>query len=358
MLHPLLCHGPAVTRGQRRGQTSGVRLVSPVVEDPLGPTRGFAVNATPTPPGPHAPCRLVRHRRAVPPATREQPPSPWAATVRSPLHPAQRGACPVPEPWTHVASAPRAEPSPSRLPTRGVLRGPQPSPGGTRAAMLDPPDRASRRDPRRRHHRAPPWDRHQPRTLRMGLGQAGARLWGRGDRLLSGHTRLNQLPTPLLAQRRARVRRGRARLPHGVRARRPPLGITLPSSCIRPCPAVITAIRSPLRRSRTRCRAGSACGSMAVAGTHHRGGRAPAAAMASAARLSCWCALTHGLTHWGAMRLTAWPCARHRLAQSGAPPQAALPMRPGGHCALQGIRAWRVRRVRQSMFPVVSAPPR
>jgi hypothetical protein len=110
---------------KRLGSTSGLLLVSPLGGYPLGPTRGFAVAATPTQQGPPEPRRLVRHRhrRPVPPSTREQPPYPWAATVRSPLHPAQRRPCPVDQQLAHVAIAPLADPSQARLPTRGVRLG-------------------------------------------------------------------------------------------------------------------------------------------------------------------------------------------------------------------------------------------
>ena len=119
---------PSFCPRKRLGHTSGLLLVSPLVGYPMGSTRGFAVDATPTQQGPHDPCRLVRHRhrRPVPPSTLEQPPYPLAATVRSQLHPAQRRPCTVNEPLTHVAIAPLADPSQSRLPTRGVLFGHQP----------------------------------------------------------------------------------------------------------------------------------------------------------------------------------------------------------------------------------------
>jgi hypothetical protein len=70
---------------KRPGNKSCVWLVSPLVAYPMGPTRGFAVDATPTQQGPHDPCIFVRHRyrRPVPASTLEQPPYPLAALVRS-----------------------------------------------------------------------------------------------------------------------------------------------------------------------------------------------------------------------------------------------------------------------------------
>jgi hypothetical protein len=137
---------PRVCPRKRRGHPSCWRLVSPLVRDPRGPPRGGAGDATPPPHGPHDPCRLVRHCRAGPPSTREPPPSPVAATVRAQLTPAPRRPCPVAQPWAQGAIAPRADPSPSRRPTRGVLLGHHPSPGGTRAAIREHPAMASRRD--------------------------------------------------------------------------------------------------------------------------------------------------------------------------------------------------------------------
>jgi len=91
---------------------SCVLLVSPLVGYPMGPTRGFTIDAPPTQSCPHDPCSLVRHRhrRAVPPSTLEQPPYPLAATVRSQLPPAPRRPCPVDQPFAHGAIAPLAAP--------------------------------------------------------------------------------------------------------------------------------------------------------------------------------------------------------------------------------------------------------
>jgi hypothetical protein len=90
--------------------------VSPLSIIPWCPPAAFAriftIDATPTQQGPHDPCSLVRHRHRcpVPPSTREQPPYPLAATVRSQLHPAQRCPGTVNEQLTHVAIAPLADP--------------------------------------------------------------------------------------------------------------------------------------------------------------------------------------------------------------------------------------------------------
>jgi len=68
---------PSLCPRKRLGHTSGLRLVFPRVGGyPMGPTRGFAVDATRIQQGPHDPGRLVRHRhrRPVPPSTLEQPP--------------------------------------------------------------------------------------------------------------------------------------------------------------------------------------------------------------------------------------------------------------------------------------------
>jgi hypothetical protein len=217
---------PSCCPRKRLGHTSGLRLVSPLVGYPMGPTRGFAVDATPTQQGPPDPCSLVRHRhrRPVPPSPLEHPPYPLAATVRSQLHPAQRRPCPVDQQFAHVAIAPLADPEQSRLPTRGVLLGHQPSPGGKLAAMLEHADMADRHDQRCRRDRANPWDRHQPLTLRMRLGQAFELLLVIGDLLLSGDTLLNQLPTHLLAHSRERVLLGLELLHHGLMELRHPFG--------------------------------------------------------------------------------------------------------------------------------------
>jgi hypothetical protein len=169
--------------GQTLDHKACWRRVSPLVDDPMGPPRGFTLDATPTQHGPHDPCRLVRPRprRAVPPSTLEQPPYPWAATVRSQLHPAPRRPGPGDQQLAPGARAPRADPSPSRLPPRGVLRGHHPSPGGKLAAILDPPDSTYGSDQRGRGDGANPWNRQQPLALRRRLGPACERLVVRGD---------------------------------------------------------------------------------------------------------------------------------------------------------------------------------
>src|SRR6266851_4348954 len=85
-------------------------------------------------------------------------------------------------------------------------------------------------------------------------------------------------------------------------------------------------------------------------------GRVTASAMASASRLSFLCDLTYGLTHGGAMSFTSWPDARKRLAQSCAPPQASRPMSTIGSFARKGSRSCRDKRLRNTIFPVLSIP--
>src|SRR5262247_4498371 len=71
------------------------------------------IDATPTQQGPHDPGIFVRHRHGcpVPPATREQPPSPLAALVRLQPHPAQRCPCTVDQQLPHIAIASLTDPS-------------------------------------------------------------------------------------------------------------------------------------------------------------------------------------------------------------------------------------------------------
>src|SRR5712691_2695436 len=78
--------------------------------------------------------------------------------------------------------------------------------------------------------------------------------------------------------------------------------------------------------------------------------------MASASRLSFLLDLTYGFTNCGAMSFTSWPYARKRLAQSCAPPQASMPMRTGGSFAIKGVRSCRDKRLRNTIFPVLSIP--
>jgi hypothetical protein len=68
---------PSFWPGKRLGHASGLPRVSPLVGDPPGPTRGFAVDATPTQHGPHDPCRLVRHRRPFHPRRASTPRIHW-----------------------------------------------------------------------------------------------------------------------------------------------------------------------------------------------------------------------------------------------------------------------------------------
>jgi hypothetical protein len=50
------------------------------------------------------------------------------------------------------------------------------------------------------------------------------------------------------------------------------------------------------------------------------------------------CKVPYGVTHCGAMRCTAWPHVRKRLAQSGAPLQATMPMRMAAAAPAKGSR--------------------
>src|SRR5439155_17536635 len=75
-----------------------------------------------------------------------------------------------------------------------------------------------------------------------------------------------------------------------------------------------------------------------------------------ASRLSFLFDLTYGLTNCGAMSFTSWPCARQRLAQSCAPPQASRPMSTGGSFARKGIRSCRDKRLRNTILPLSSIP--
>jgi hypothetical protein len=141
---------------------------------PTALARVRAIDPTPTQQGPHDSCILVRHRhgRSIPPATLEQPLYPLAATICFPLHPAQRRPGSMDQQLAYVAIPPLADPSQACLPTRGVLLGHQPSPGGKLAAILEHSHIADRRHQRRRRDRANPWDRQQTLTLRMRRGEA------------------------------------------------------------------------------------------------------------------------------------------------------------------------------------------
>jgi hypothetical protein len=352
---------PSCCPRKRLGHTSGLWLVSPLVDYPLEPTCSFAVDATPTQQGPHDPCGLVRHRhcRPVPPSTLEQPPYPLAATVRSQLHPAQRRPCPVDQQCAQVAIAPLADPSQSRLPTHGVLLGHQPSPGGELAAILEYPDMAYRRDQRHRCDRADPWDRHQTLTLRMRLGQAFELLLVIGDLLLSGDTRLNQLPKHLPAHSRERVLLGLERLHHGLMARRHPCGNHDPlfvHQSVHVIDQGCPLAHEPLTHSVQ----GLEIWLVDVLGWDNTHGRARH-------RFSDGL----GITPIVLVRLDTWrdELGRHALDlvamltdTSGPVMRPATGFSPDAHRGQPSdtghIRACRVRRLRQSMFPVVSAPTR
>src|SRR4029450_7799561 len=71
-----------------------------------------AIDPTSAQQGPHDPGILVRHRhgRPIPPATREQPLYPLAATICFPLHPAQRRPGSMDQQLAYVAIPPLADP--------------------------------------------------------------------------------------------------------------------------------------------------------------------------------------------------------------------------------------------------------
>jgi len=179
-----------------------------------------------------------RDRCAVCAAALAQLPDPGATPVCVEAHPAPRRPRSMDEALASSTLPPFPKAQQALRPSGSIVAGPQPQPGSPWTAVLAGAGSADRGHQGRRTSGAPPGHRPQPWTRGMGRGQGCERLLGRGELCLQGGPRVNALPTPLLAERRALVLRGLQGTDHGVATLRHPCGDHDPRRVQEPMPCM------------------------------------------------------------------------------------------------------------------------